>query len=268
MNLTPEIKEKVNKALSVEPQEVANEIIRWLITNVESYIDNHSQHFDISIIFTEEDEESDNSMPYSRAFAKTFEEFDTSMAESQLSEFESERAALQERRAEIVGEEGEDGEALQIPENLTSELAKIDSSLAELKETEENPWKLASEDDEGTEYSSKLFDYVDSVHEAIQNSEELLKELFGRMSFFYELKGFRDSKPIHSELEGYARVEYFAYEAMEVPVQVTRKTPELDEQGNLVAMKEEVIKEITLPPGFALELELEFWAKPQPTSLF
>jgi len=131
----------------------------------------------------------------------------------------------------------------------------------------------------GDEYDEKLKPLQDcrksldeitqKIYLAMKNNSEMLKELFDRMIFYYELKGVKDGTLLMQAMEGHVDILKFEYESF--PVSVKVKSPKLavrNEQGEINEIAPSSEKEYVIPEGFALWIELAYKPKIVSTSIF
>ncbi|MFA5312798.1 MAG: hypothetical protein WC375_05665 [Methanomassiliicoccales archaeon] len=108
-----------------------------------------------------------------------------------------------------------------------------------------------------------------NIHEILKASSAQLDELFSRLIFFYELKGVKEGNLLIQDMKGMIDVLRFEYESF--PVGVRIRAPQVvrrDENGQVVEVSGESVKEYVIPEGFTLWLELAFRPKIRQTSLF
>lgn len=113
---------------------------------------------------------------------------------------------------------------------------------------------------------TQLDNIVANVHESINTEKDLLKQLFERMSFYYELRGVYKGEFIIEKIAGGVKIIEFKYDAFSVPVTIKKKQ-EQEENGEIV---QNVISEKTyvIPEGFSLALEIAFSPVKRKATLF
>jgi hypothetical protein len=123
--------------------------------------------------------------------------------------------------------------------------------------------KAAETDSEGVEDVVKCRQKLDEVTQAVfktmADADEAVAKLYDRMIYYYEMVGIKQGVPVIRNLDGKLHMIKFEYEAFTVPVMITKKNYESDEGEK---------KEYEIPEGFTLWIEIEFYHKKQPTSLF
>jgi hypothetical protein len=87
-------------------------------------------------------------------------------------------------------------------------------------------------------------------------SSPLLKDLFKRMSFYYEMKGINNGNILLQEVIGEVDITKFEYEAFPIGVKVLSSDKNKNEEDR-------VVKEYAIPEGFTIWMEIAFKAKQQ-----
>lgn len=101
------------------------------------------------------------------------------------------------------------------------------------------------------------------VFDAMKANHELLRALFKRMIFYYELQGVSKGNLLLQELDGEVDINKFEYESFPVAVQVTEPKVEIHNpsDGSVTQKGGDVSYEYTIPEGFTIWLEIAFRPK-------
>ena len=110
-----------------------------------------------------------------------------------------------------------------------------------------------------------LDDITTKVKEELVASKDMLKDLYVRLVYYYEMTGFSSqSGPIVQEFDGYVELSEFIYEPLSMEVVVSSGEDIVDTDGNHIGQSKPkaVVKREMLPEGHAVEFELKYWKKP------
>lgn len=99
------------------------------------------------------------------------------------------------------------------------------------------------------------------VWDDMRASKEEMDQLFKKLIFYYELKGFTHGKPLVQELKGYVDVINFEYESFSMGVKVIRTDPNATEENK-------VISDYNIPEGFTCWIELTYSNVQRPAAMF
>ena len=113
-----------------------------------------------------------------------------------------------------------------------------------------------TKEDPATKARKELNKVTEKIFKKINGKKDLLKSLFERMSFYYELKGITKGKMLLQKLIGEVTIRKFDYETFSVGVKVR------DPKAN------NVVKEYVIPEGFTVCVEIVFTPVSIPTSMF
>jgi len=205
------ILQKINKdGKKIETKVLASEVLKWLIDNVESYVDNHVKMFKIDLIV-----DNVESMKTVKALQDLYRKLPT-----------------QEEEVEI-----------QTAKDGTAVLELIAETRTELDRVTKQAW------------------------EDMKESKSDLEQLFKRLVFYYELKGFKDGKPLIQELDGIIDIINFEYENFSVGVQI-KKGQDVETEDGLVQGEKKTVKEYMIPEGFTCWIELTHRPVQRPTAMF
>lgn len=161
----------------------------------------------------------------------------------------------------ILDEKFESMPNTKLMQDLYRSIADLDPEvdISELCDWEQ---KITDEQRETIKYSQKfreiLNEKVKNIFESMKNENEKLDELFKRMIFYYELKGFNKGEFIIEPMEGEVSIINFEYEAF--PVNVEIKSPEQNENGDKTQDKA-ISKQYTIPEGFTVWIEIAYATK-------
>ena len=126
--------------------------------------------------------------------------------------------------------------------------------------------------EEEEEVSIEAFEKVISgITECLRKDEPKLRELFDKLIFFYDTKIVTDGKsiiPLTEKMEGYVEIINFLFDPFPMGVKVKKKTITVDKEGKELDRKEEVVKEITIEPGFCVQFDLVYWKAGNGTTPF
>ncbi len=103
---------------------------------------------------------------------------------------------------------------------------------------------------------------ISDITDILRKDEKGLKELFDKLIFFYDTKIVTDGKsiiPLTEKMEGYIEIINFLFDPFPMGVKVKKKILTVDKAGNEVGRTEEIVKEITIEPGFCVQFELVYW---------
>jgi hypothetical protein len=248
----------------------AEQAADWVCNNVDTFIDNHNREFSIgfSTVGTEvygelkkiEDaflgmgiSESDQGIN-----RKLLEKVGAQLPEQELANAKflmdgynsgglvsvDAVEEINDRLKEIAGEEYEEGD---VNESIEDEGDKLDC----------------------------LYDIVGKVKECLVNNKILLKRIYDKLIFYYELCGFREGHKIERDLVGHVKIGEFVYYPYELPISSTAKIPRVDDEGNPV-LDDEGNQIIDIgdsvigrePPQYHIDIAIDFWENRPQMSMF
>jgi len=117
---------------------------------------------------------------------------------------------------------------------------------------------IPDEDKEAEECHKALDEITRHIMNLMKKNDELLKALFKRMIYYYELQGFYQGNMIEKELVGEVAIHLFEYESFSLGVRVTEKA-----LGN-----QKEVRNYVIPEGFIIEFEIAYRENTTPLSLF
>ena len=103
--------------------------------------------------------------------------------------------------------------------------------------------------------------------EDMRSAKSDLEQLFKRLVFYYELRGFKDGKPLIQELEGCVDIINFEYENFSVGVTI-KQGQDVETEEGLVQGEKKIIKEYMIPEGFTCWIEITHRPVQRPTAMF
>jgi hypothetical protein len=223
------------EAEKINVKKASEEILNWLISNVEYFIDSQKRTFKIDMIIDSE------KMP--------------------------ESGKLQNLYRAIPSDE----EALKTA-GITNVAEKIDTyKKSQSKKNKKNDHEqkvIADTFKKVQSIRASLDKITEKVFEEMKSNNNLLEQLFKRMIFYYEMIAINNGRPVVKELVGAVAINNFEYEDfsvnvnIELPDIVVKNTNEKDKivKGNK--------KAYTIPASFTLTIEISFKEKNQMTSVF
>ena len=114
----------------------------------------------------------------------------------------------------------------------------------------------------------KMLDEVTKqAWEDMRGSKPELDQLFKRLVFYYELRGFKDGEPLIQELEGCVDVINFEYESFSVGVEI-KKGQDIETENGVIQGDKEIINKYEIPEGFTCWIELTHRPVQRPTAMF
>jgi hypothetical protein len=144
-----------------------------------------------------------------------------------------------------------------------------------------------ADDEAGMETEVQMLDLLDSVcadvHEALTADKEGIDALFKRLIFFYEMTGYsREEGPLVQEMRGNVSFTDFAFDPIPMTMQVKQTVAEVQDGEAVVKMetvegedgetveveKKALVKEVFMPAGYGIEMELEMWKAPSAPSMY
>lgn len=258
------------KVAAVDVEAAALELSAWIQANIEKFIDNHRKEFLLS--FSAKGMES---MPELRKIESLFDEADIADGGvdvmNALSTVGGSITDKQYKEMADLVKRFENGEKIDQQEvEVARELIFSNDNWAS---------KISDEELASIKATDAVLDILEGccerVQEALEANREAMAELFARLVYYYEVRGFRDGILVESVMDGYVKVSNFCYDPYEMPIKVTPKTPKVDENGDFVLDENDnIIVEvgephtIVEPAGFNLDLSIEYWEKKTPTSIF
>ncbi len=109
---------------------------------------------------------------------------------------------------------------------------------------------------------------TETAHKAMKEQTELLKTLFERMSFYYELKGVYKGEFLIDKLAGGVAVLKFEYDSFSVPVVIKTKNVIEREDGSIDEGAATSVREYVIPDGFSVWIEIAFSSVKKRAALF
>jgi hypothetical protein len=241
------IEEIIEDSKTIIAEKVGLEVLTWVITNVENFIDNHNKMFKLDLVV-------DKSKGMEET--KRLQDLYRAIPEDENNEKELERAEKCRRLLDEITKKSFEyikgsKELLKVlfermifyyetvvpnPENKKRALA-IDEELKNLfRQKEEN------ETEEG---KAKI---QEEIVEKIKKGEKLVK---------------------FTELEGNVSITNFDYEAFSVGVRIQKGAKNSDQDIKTCPVREvEVMKSYTIEEGFTVWVEINFKHKQRPTGMF
>jgi hypothetical protein len=255
-----EIKDILEESKNIKPEIIAQEILQWLINNVENYVDNETKLYKIDLIVDSDE------MPMTKKLQDLYmaipddEEKPCEKLDKSSSQYQDEIRAWEE--------------SIKESSDCRRELDKIvEEAHGKMKGDEETLNKLFKrliffyeKIIMNPENKQRAFDIDIELKSLIEGkekaSEEEKKKIQERI---VELIKEGEELVQWEEFNGSASIMKFDYEAFSVGVKLTSKpTDEEQEKGT----EEEVLKEYTIPEGFVVWLELVYKLKQRPTVMF
>lgn len=218
------IDEIIEKSKKIDTKAIAEEVLTWIKNNVENFIDNHERIFKMDLHLPYYVEEMKNAYELQELF----------------------KAIPDDTKSVSVDVEGK------------FDVNSIDKHLAQ---------SAVSGLQEEAVHSDIIMNYiincrntlnekVDEVLKHIQENEELKKEIFVKMSYYYEIQGISNGTLIKKNIQGLVEITEFNYDAFTMGVSITPKEIR-DEKGNIIKEAGDVVK-YTIPESFSLVLEISF----------
>jgi hypothetical protein len=152
------------------------------------------------------------------------------------------------------------------PTDIDLDTMNTDSQADSIEEALKNPELI-----EETAKQESINEFMDSIRNIMTDNSEKREEIFSALSYFYDVVGFYDKKPIVKNLKGYVAIDYLAFENIRVPVTKTPMTPVYNEEGEVIDYKRDESKtEIVAekPPAFSIDFSIDFWEDKGEQSLF
>lgn len=223
------INEIIDDSNNIEVVQASKEILIWVANNVEEFIDNKKRMFKLDIAIDVE-EGAEETMPEIRKLQDLYR----SVPEDPTPTINKELSY----------------------ENYNEIINSLDSKDQELII-------------EIQKCKTKLDEKSDQIFSAMKNNHELLKALFRRMAFYYEIQGINNGELLLQEVEGEVDIIKFEYEDFPVAVTVNSadKIEAIDDNGNMIvadpSLENTPTKEYIIPEGFTIWLEIAFKSKNQ-----
>jgi hypothetical protein len=199
-----------NESNEIDVSKISKEILSWVTTNVEQFIDNQKKAFKLDFIVDSE------TMP------------ETSKLQSLY-------------------------RAIPYVESCDNSLS---DSEKKIKETEANECR------EGLDSITK------SIHLKMKEDKEALENLFKRMGFYYEMKGFYNGKPLVKNLIGAVDIANFEYENFSMGVKINAPAFKIAKQDGEQTLINGQEKEYVIPEGFSVWIEIAFQDSYSQKSMF
>lgn len=254
----------------VDVEAASLELAAWLTANVEKYIDNHRKNFLLSF-----KAEGDDNLPELTKIEALFAEANVSGegvdVMNAITDVDDSFTKEQKEKLDEINKRFNSGERV--------EQEDIEAAKEIIFNNDEWASKMSAEEVQVIKNNDAALDILEGccekVQQAFEANAEIRNELFKRLVYYYEVRGFREGVPIETIMDGYVKVSNFCYDPYEMPVKITPKMPKIDENNDFVLDEDgNVIVEvgepqvIIEPAGFNLDLEIEYWEKKTPTSIF
>ena len=220
--------EILSEARKIDTELVSNEVLDWLIKNVEYYIDNQTKEFKIDIII---DGESDPPMPETRKLQNLFRQIPDDSDVIKLSDIKSRNLFDDLSSGNIDIEAGDKFDGII---RLKDQLDEI--SIECLNKIRENHAKR--------------------------------EKLFERLSYFYEMMGVYKGEALLRQLNGAVEINKFEYEQFSVDVKVEAPAFQVQNAEGETTNIQLDSKSYTIPEGFTIWLEIAFTTNSKATSIF
>ena len=111
---------------------------------------------------------------------------------------------------------------------------------------------------EANQCREKLDEITKSIFLHMKGNKEALDTLFKRMSFYYEMKGFYNGKPLIKNLSGAVDIANFEYENFSMGVRINAPSFKIaKEDGNQQLINGQE-KAYIIPEGFSVWIEIAF----------
>ena len=195
-----ELSNILTESEKLDSTKISNEILTWIIKNVEQFINNQTKVFKLDLILDNESEKVED----------------------------------------------------------MDEVKKLQDLYRAIPEETENNV------DEIVVVRKKLDKIAEKASKKMSKNKDLLNDLFKRMAFYYELRGFNKGVPLIQNLEGKVEILKFEYEAFSVGVKIRQPKINADSKE----LEYNAIKEYVIPEGFTVCLEIAFNQVAPPTSMF
>ena len=229
---------------NIRPDVIADEVLMWLINNVENYIDSQVKAFKIDLILDNSDgmQETKKLQDLYRAIPDDLES---------------------ENQDELVLEKCQ--ECRRILDNATQaayeKMKQSDETLKRLFRRMVYFYEKIIPNPDNKKLAFKIDEELKELlekKETSANKDELQKEIVAKIEEGEKLIRFE-------ELEGAVEVIKFDYEAFSVGVKLSSKPTEeeIDEGA-----KSEVMKEYMIPEGFTVWIQIAIHHKHRPVSMF
>jgi len=262
------VEEIIELSKSIDIEATSKEILTWIINNVEQFIDNQKRMFKLDLIIDAEDGATE-SLPLTkklqdlyRAVPEDDDKIDVKGVINPPLEFSEE--TLAEMNSESLQNGGELSEKAQ--KEIVGRMESVDDGSLLKNLSKEQLAKM----DELSECRNILDKVTSSIFQLMKEDNELLKTLFKRMSYYYEMKGVSKGELLLQEVDGEVAILKFEYEAFTVKVNVGgTKVPVKQLDGTIVEKKASIAKSYEIPEGFSIWLEVAIKPKKkQMPSLF
>ena len=238
------INDIIEQSKNVNPEKISVEVLTWVINNVESFIDNQNKIFKLDLVVDDVKnmEETKKLLDLYRAIPD-----DEEKDNKELDKSEKCRRLLDEITVNAFEHIKGSKELLKkLFERMSFYYEKIIPSPENKRRAmaiDEDLKKLFKQKEEATK--EEQVKIQEKIVEKIKEGESLVK---------------------FTELEGSANIINFDYEAFDVGVQIkegqnpNRPIEDTEEKN--------ILKEYTIPEGFALWVEISYKQKQRPTAMF
>ena len=240
------IKDILEEAKTIDPTRVGNEVLTWVISNVENFIDNTTKMFKLDLIL-----ENVKGMPETTKLQDLYRAIpdDDTMTEKELDKATKCRKILDEI-------------TLEAHEHIRSSKDALDMLFKrmvfyyeQIIISPDNRRKALAIDEE----LKKLIRYKDEVGE--EQKKVVQTQITAKIKEGEELVKF-------TELDGAVDINNFSYEAFSVGVKIKANKKTVEEEIEGITQEKEVVNEYLIPESFTVWLEINYKIKQRPTSMF
>lgn len=228
----------------IDAQKIAQEIIGWMIKNVENYVDNTTRHYKIDLVLENEElPETKKLQDIYLEYGKEDEKNQKKKNKKKEKELLGIREALDEKTQESYDLIKNDEDNLNI---LTQRMLFFYEKIIPTPESKKQAFE------------------IDNVLKDLIGKKEKAKSEKQKQKIQQQIKEKVDegvSLVKFTELEGVAKITKFEYEAFNVNVQI--------KQGQKEEKDKKVVEEYMVPEGFTVWMEISHKIKNQrPTAIF
>ena len=252
------ISDILEEAKSIEPKLIAEEILSWLVNNVESYVDNQTKLYKIDLVIDSDE------MPMTKKLQDLYMAIPDDDLEGTPLSFgckDFEKDAYNEK----VMKESSD---------CRRELDKVVEKAYE--EIKSNPNSTEGLFKRLIFFYEKIIMNPDNKKRALQIDADLKRLIEGKEEASEEEKKEIQEQVVKliqegeelvkwEEFEGAVSITKFDYEAFSVGVKLSSKPTDEERRAG---EESEVMKEYTIPEGFVVWMEMNYRLKARPTSMF
>jgi hypothetical protein len=244
----------IEDAKSIDTNAAAQELLTWLIANVENYIDNDKKIFRIDLII----DDSVNEMPQLKKLQGLYKSVpddlghDHGLSNKELDKLLDECVVYRETLNKVIDKIHEEANKLWTIKELYNRMAFYFEKII----PDPNSYKRALEID------IELKDLARRHSEAIGPlKDELRKVIEEKIA-----EGVSILK--YDKMDGNVRIESFEYEAFDISVESGSNAGGTDTNGNTIYSDASPNNGYVIPEGFSIELSIAFESKKRQTSLF